>query len=144
MAELQVSTCLCISRRRKREMSQVPHARGQPARLTSCPPRDTPSQAGRDAQTQQGRGKDVGEESTEHPDRTILLAERLGLYRPAVRLLLFFTTCDTRSFGRGTIELDADERRVMGLGASCQSRRRPVNGAAGLARAEVEELCQGL
>lgn len=58
-------------------------------------------QGGMHAHTQQGWGKDMGEERIEHPDCTFLLAERLGIYRPTLRILLFFTTSDIRSFGAG-------------------------------------------
>lgn len=76
------------------------------ARLTSCLSRDATGQAGREGctHTRMGSDKDMGEERTEHPDCTVLLAERRGIYRPALRILLFLVTSDIRPFGAGKTE----------------------------------------
>jgi len=82
-----------VSAREERETSLAPNALyhkngiAQRACKAHFMPIKRCARTGREGCTQQGCGKDIGEERIQHPDCTFLPAKRLGIYRPTLRTL---------------------------------------------------------
>lgn len=136
-AELQVSTCLCVSRNKKRDVSGTKHCvlwEQHCLCRRACKAHFTPTKrcptTGRQGCTQAaGLGKDTTEERTEHPECTFILARDLRFTDQPWGFFSFSWLLIYNPLGQATLKPDADKRKIMSLGARSQSRQYTLNGA---------------